>query len=1098
MDRERDTSTATGTDRASSTTQTLRGRPPSAIQTLAASPEALDALFEAPAPPPPRARRFGKAAPVVHPPATHVGTTDGRVSTPRPSALDTMAAPPVRPSALETMAAAPRPSVTAGPGEASPDETRLDPAATRAAAPASVLESESGVDGTMFRGSAGSPSDSAALHSGELSTPSALRNGNRPIEAPEGLDRNLALARLQERMLGVQPEAVKIGRFIVIRKLGQGAMGIVYLAYDPKLDRKVALKLVDTSALGSEVGDAQVRLEREAKAAAALGHPNVVTVYDVGNQGEDVFLAMEFVEGRSLTEWMKADHDWRSTVALFAEIARGLAAAHDADLVHRDFKPDNVLMGDDGRPRVADFGLARPTEGWSARDAARMLGDGTADSIRALAIGSQDALASTGEVCGTPAYMAPEQFAGIDVGPASDQFGFCASLFEALFGERPFKGQSVTELAVAVIENNRQPLPANHGVPKAVVDTVLTGLAPGARDRHSSMHVVADRLDAALRARTRNRMLAGGALLAVLGIGFGAQASQTLQAQPCEAAETALEPVWNEDRHERVSAALTDAELGTAGADHLAEFATTWTAQRVASCEATRVSGQQSDEVLLLRTACLDRMASRLDAAATALAQRPSADVLAAIDTALPSLNACEDVDRLKADQARFRDSSEATVEAQAAWVHASGLMAELALRAHEPPAAWRAAAEELRGIGDEHGLMQAQGYGRYWLGSAALAEGQLPQAIEHFETAMPSAAQSPDDRLLPNLLLKQAEALLLSERAADADAAAKLGLAMNARVRDDAERTDLQAKLTATRASIATARGAFEDGAALAREALQHPNLQPRVKERLHSTLGSACHQLQDHACAFEHHAKAMEIVSNLPDIEPLELAGRHANMGLMHAEAGDGPHAVETLGRAAEIVEKAFGADHPMRGQLLADRGGIQGAMMDPQDGERDLLAGLRIHVQHHGKDHPALVEALIDLTKTQTRLGKFDDAKRHGEWAKRIVDAAFEGQHPRRADPRLPLSDAYAALGQFDAAAEVVREGLQILDVPQTHPMQRAEFQFALARALAPADTDAARTAADEALAGIADFEPGAPLREAIQGWTSQALDPQPLQD
>ena len=265
-----------------------------------------------------------------------------------------------------------------------------------------------------------------------------------------------------------------------------------------------------------------------------------------------------------------------------------------------------------------------------------------------------------------------------------------------------------------------------------------------------------------------------------------------------------------------------------------------------------------------------------------------------------------------------------------------------------------------------------------------------------------------------------------------------------------------------------------------------------------MHSTLGSACHQLQDHACAFEHHAKAMEIVSNLPDIEPLELAGRHANMGLMHAEAGDGPQAVEALGRAAKIVEDAFGADHPMRGQLLADRGGIQGAMMDPQDGERDLLAGLQIHVQHHGKDHPALVEALVDLTKTQMRLGKFDDAKRHGEWAKRIVDAAFEGQHPRLADPRLPLSDAYAALGQFDAAAEVVREGLQILDLPQTHPMQRAEFQFALARALAPADADAARAAADEALAGIADFEPGAPLREAIQAWTSQALDPQPLQD
>ncbi|MGH1343360.1 MAG: protein kinase domain-containing protein [Nannocystales bacterium] len=1087
--------------------QTMRSAPASTTETLAATPQELSDLFQAPQAPaapratPPRAtdtvRRgsptpeLGASAPVCRPLDTHLDR--------RPSLIDTIA-PSKRPSVTATLRA-PKPPIPPGPAATAETIDGLafaasvrseDPDATRDILPAScLLAEEASATGTVFRGSAVSSSLSASAD--ESRTPAALRGSGRP-EAPDGVDRNLALARLQERMLGVEPESVKIGRFIVLRKLGQGAMGIVYLAYDPKLDRKVALKLVDTSSLGSEMGEAQVRLEREARAAAALGHPNVVTVYDVGHQGDDVFLAMEFVEGETLTQWMKREHDWREIAALFVQIARGLNAAHEADLVHRDFKPDNVLMGADGRPRVADFGLARPTEGWSVRDAAKMLDDGSSSSSRALALRSSDAMASTGEVCGTPAYMAPEQFVGVDVTGASDQFGFCASLYEALFGHRPFKGDSVTELAVAVIENDRQPLPSKHGVPKAVVQTVLQGLTPEADQRHASMGQLADRLEAALRAQTRNRVLAGGALLAVLGVGFGAQAAVALDEQPCEAAHTDIDSVWSDARRDEVERSLADAALPSGPAARLDAFAAEWTEQRVESCEATRVSGEQSDQVLQLRTACLDRMRARLDAAADALTHAPSADTLDALDGALPTLARCDQVAELMVEASAYEVSGESSLIAEAQWTEASRLMARLALSSTKPPQHWQEDAQALLKIGTNNALASATAHGHLWLGYAEQRKGNTEGARTHYAAGLPPAARTPDRRLLPVLLLRRAEIDLESGDLAAAQAGADLGLALTDRVREQDAHRDLEVSFITTQAAIAYRGDDHERAMELTRGLLEGEPLAARTEEAVRSTLGSACRGVGDVECALNNHTQALELIEGLPNVEPLEVAGRYANLGLLHADAHDGVKAVASLRRAAAIVENASGPNHPMRGQLLSDIGGIEGHLLDPKDGERDLLAGLAVHEHNHGNDGPQLVEALVDLNKTQLRLGKVQEATKHGEWALRIVDASFEGQHPRRADPRLPLADAYASTGRFEDAAALLREGLEILDTPKTHPMQRAEFQFALARALAPSDTEAAREMSETAVASIADFEPGKPLRDAIEGWRAETLDPE----
>ncbi len=906
---------------------------------------------------------------------------------------------------------------------------------------------------------------------------------------PDGVDRNLALARVQERLLGLTTTPVKIGRFVVIEKLGQGAMGIVYLAYDPKLDRKVALKLVDTTALGSEVGDAHIRLEREAKSAAALGHPNVVTVYDVGTHQADVFLAMEYVEGGSLTEWMDGDHSWQETVTVFAQIARGLSAAHDAGLIHRDFKPDNVLVGVDGRPRVADFGLARPTEGWSARDATRMRAQGRGSAQHS------DAMASTGEVCGTPAYMAPEQFAGVEVTPASDQFGFCASLFQALFGIRPFHGESVTELAIAVIENDRAPLPPAHRVPTAVVQVVLQGLQPEPHDRHPSMKALAERLEATLRRRTRNLMLGGAALVALAGLGVGVRTSAALRETPCEAAHTALDDTWNDATRERVTAGLTAAGLSTDVLDELDAFATRWTSTRVQACQATRVSGEQSEAVLQLRMACLDRARSRLAATHGALSTAPTADMLAATPAALARIEECDDAPTLARLQDALQSTEDDTPEQTLAWQRAAGLRAQLELRRAEGPAAWRDLAQALTELGETHGIPQAIAEGHSFLGRADVARGDHAAARRHFDAALAGAVRGMDD-FVAVVMIQQAEAALLDGELAVAASTARHAIAFADRAEDSSRRARLDADARMMLAAVqnrqgeaAAARTQLE--ALLARDDLREVPDADRLLTRGHALLGEACSRLHDLPCAIEQHETSLKLAESTPSTEPLELAGRHANVGLMRVELGDAAASVAHFHRAREIVEQAFGLRHPLRARILCDLGGIEGLHLDAEAGRAHLLEGLALHEALADSAAPQ-VEPLIDLSRIEMRLEDPAAAERYATRAVRAADASHPPEHPRRADPRLQLARIQRSQGRFRASATLLRQGLQSLVDPKVPPMRVAEFQFELAQSLAPINRRDAETMARMALEALPDEPGAASLRAAIERWQADVRD------
>jgi serine/threonine protein kinase/Flp pilus assembly protein TadD len=281
-----------------------------------------------------------------------------------------------------------------------------------------------------------------------------------------------------------------LGRYVVSQRLGHGGMGVVYAAYDPELDRKIAIKLISPVLSDSApASEGRARLLREAQAMARLSHPNVIAVYDVGAFGDQVFIAMEYVEGITLSQWLaERKRDWREVLSILVQAGRGLAAAHAAGILHRDFKPDNVLVGDDGRARVVDFGLARAAHA-AGRPDAELPDDGTgaARAVSARAGILSVAVTEPGKLMGTPAYMAPEQLMGEPVDARTDQFSFCVALYQAFYGELPFSAETVTALLDQMKHRRFQQATNGVRVPARVRKVLLCGLSRAREDRYESM-----------------------------------------------------------------------------------------------------------------------------------------------------------------------------------------------------------------------------------------------------------------------------------------------------------------------------------------------------------------------------------------------------------------------------------------------------------------------------------------------------------------------------------------------------------------------------------------------------------------------------------
>lgn len=308
----------------------------------------------------------------------------------------------------------------------------------------------------------------------------AVRDARELASNPEGSDAEAARA------------PARLGRFFVLRKLGEGGMGVVYVGYDEMLDRRVALKLLRRGSSASEW------LLREAQALARLSHPNVVAVHEVGEHEGRIFLAMELVDGQSLREWLRqGERPVQELIPLFLQAGRGLAAAHEAGLVHRDFKPENVLCGKDGRVRVVDFGIAALSDP-EAEPAPVSIPPQSGRSLHRSPSALESPLTQTGALVGTPAYMAPEQLRGERATPASDQFAFCVSLYRAAYGTAPFPGEGVEELMQSVLDGALRPPPEQKDVPAWLPAILRRGLSADPAGRFPSMKALLAAIEASL------------------------------------------------------------------------------------------------------------------------------------------------------------------------------------------------------------------------------------------------------------------------------------------------------------------------------------------------------------------------------------------------------------------------------------------------------------------------------------------------------------------------------------------------------------------------------------------------------------------------
>jgi tetratricopeptide (TPR) repeat protein/predicted Ser/Thr protein kinase len=473
-----------------------------------------------------------------------------------------------------------------------------------------------------------------------------------------------------------------IDRFVVIALVGRGGMGEVYAAYDPELDRKVAIKLLRAR---GDTGEGRTRLLREAQAIAKLQHPNVVVVYDVGTFGDNVFIAMEFVEGRTLGGWMHAaPRSQKDILQVFQAAGRGLVAAHAAGLVHRDFKPDNVMVTNDGQVRVMDFGLARqsgeaseaPAPGlWPSvpvnasaiaalgDDATMKLGTGGIPPAPTPASGGylNVKLTLTGAMLGTPAYMAPEQFAVQPTDGRTDQFSFCVALYEMLYGQRPFEGDNFLTLMTNVSMGAVRDAPAKTRVPGWLRKVILRGLQVGPERRYPSMAALLAALELDPTVQRKRLATSAGVLLCVAAAALGVKRNLGSQRALCGGGAERWAGVWEASgtaspRKQAIRDAFTATgksyatQAFSSVSRLLDEYVAKWMEMYGDACQATHVRGEQSAEVLDLRMSCLKERVASVRALGDVFAKANGNVVQNAVSAAgvLPRIDGCADVALLK------------------------------------------------------------------------------------------------------------------------------------------------------------------------------------------------------------------------------------------------------------------------------------------------------------------------------------------------------------------------------------------------------------------------------------------------------------------
>lgn len=860
---------------------------------------------------------------------------------------------------------------------------------------------------------------------------------------------------LRARLLDEALVETRIDRFVVLEKLGSGGMGVVFAAHDEQLDRKIAIKLVrhhDTA----EERDEQQRLIREARALARLSHPNVVAIYDVGMHGDRVFIAMELVRGMTLRRWAEASpRSWGETLRCFVQAGEGLAAAHAAGITHRDFKPDNALIGDDGRVRVVDFGLA---QGEGAEALGSVPSDGALGSPR---------LTATGKVAGTPAYMAPEQFAGAPADARSDQFAFCVALWEAVFGERPYPARDAMQLRLALAAGVVA-TPAHVELAPAWLRAALErGLATEAERRWPSMRAL---LDACQRSGGRRRMWAIGPAVVVGGIvtAFGGDTLwRARQRAACEQNAEALAAVWSptvavSTRTALVDTGLAHAEPVAARLDGiLGAYVETWREHHARSCAAT-VEGHLDETAWQLRSDCLGGQRERLATLVELLQVPDRALVNEAVRAAyeLPPPDACVDDDRLAANAATIAASvdREAVTQLRRAFARV-----ELLADTTRPDAVPRAAAarEQAAALGDPALIAE----GELVLGAAHFGLGEYQAAAEASERAYFGAIAVGADQVA---LMAATELVHLvgGRLTRHDDAEAWMRHAQGLLPRSGAARPWREAALAKSMAfasreigDYANARANYERAIALYSEVAgpDHPTV-----ARVWSDLGgmlSMSGQPDDATRAYDEAERILVAAFGTESLEIATLYSGRSNVALLR---GEFVVSAELCERVLRIREALLEPDHPAVATALANLGAARLAVGDAAAARPLLVRAVDIRRDKLGASHPLVAQALVNLGTVAVHLDDHRAAIGYLREALQIQRATLPATHHRTLSALVTLGDAHRHLQQLERAIATYDEIIALGDGAGRH------------RGLALAGRGMALFYLDEPTKALADFE------------------------
>lgn len=873
----------------------------------------------------------------------------------------------------------------------------------------------------------------------------------------------------------VRPEAPlvrgdQVGRYVVLDRRGAGGMGIVYRAYDPELDRQVALKLLrPRRGLGGAATDQmRARLLREGRAMARVSHPNVVSVFDVGTIGGQVFIAVELVEGGTVAEWLREQpRSWREVLQVFVQAGRGLAAAHAAGIIHRDFKPENVLLGKDGRVRVTDFGLAR----------AAGRSDGTADdgALSSAALPGTESepvsLTRTGTLLGTPSYMAPEQIAGGEVDDKADQFGFCVALYQALYGEHPFSAESQAELARATLAGAVRDPPRGSPVPAWVRAALRRGIRASADERHPSMDHLLAALSRDPRRKMRRALAAAASLLAlILGL-WGYRLVANERSRACRGAGERLSSVWDAPAKEAVRRAFLLTGLPYAGASWkqteraLDEYARRWVAMHEEACLATQVRGQQSAELLDLRMQCLDDLRVELRELVTLLRSADKKLVQRSVQAAysLTSVDPCGDVAALRATVRPPRN--------QAARRTVDSLRARLAqAKALEEAGRYReglGVARDVAAAAEQVDYPPLQAEALYRLGHLQFLGDEVGRAEPTLHQAVCRAERGRHDEVKARSLTDLVRAIgYQSARFQEAHRLADYAAAAMQRLgpRGEAIRADLQealADMLLTEDRGDEAIELFRKAAALREKTLgpEHPAV-ARALRGLCQALASGHSAAQGRpACE-----RALRIQETLLGPSHPEVGYTLGCLAGVLTEEGQFERAMQTSRRALAILTEAFGEEDTTVAWVLSN----MAATLNDQakHGEALVLAqrALALREKAHGPNSPVVEEMLEPLGEALLGVRRYREALQVSQRAVAMVEARIGPRAPRLPWPLVTLGLAHLGLGQPEEAIQPLERALSLCRhrvADEDGPLP--DVTFALARALDASGRDPARAKA-----------------------------------